>query len=199
MMLCRLSGCVPDAVSPAPAPPPAHRPAAGPQHRPAPPALPPRLATTGRRHPQVGGVNIDHDTLYVPWGKADIFFPTDFDALCKLYRRAAQQVWGEGGWVADWRGGGGVRHAGEGREEEEGSWCRRSSHSAVAAPPLSGVLCCGQQMGLSAQTRPGWGHTLPPVTTRVTRAMPCCMLRAAWPPPAQWGRWLRSTCPRASS
>ena len=47
---------------------------------------------------QVDGINIDHDTLYVPWGKADIFFPTDFDALGRLYRAAADHVWdGQGG------------------------------------------------------------------------------------------------------
>lgn len=31
----------------------------------------------------------DHDTLYVPWGSADIFFPTDFELLAALYRSAA--------------------------------------------------------------------------------------------------------------
>lgn len=47
---------------------------------------------------KVDGVNIDHDTLYVPWGKADIFFPTDFDALGRLYQAAAEHVWeGKGG------------------------------------------------------------------------------------------------------
>lgn len=46
---------------------------------------------------QVGGRNIDHNTLFVPWGTADIFFPTDFDALCRLYKAAAEHVWGPGG------------------------------------------------------------------------------------------------------
>ncbi|GAX75066.1 hypothetical protein CEUSTIGMA_g2510.t1 [Chlamydomonas eustigma] len=42
---------------------------------------------------KVNGINKDHDTLYVPWGKADIFFPTDFEALGQLYRDAGQHVW----------------------------------------------------------------------------------------------------------
>ncbi len=33
----------------------------------------------------------------MPWGTADIFFPTDFDALCRLYKAAAEHVWGPGG------------------------------------------------------------------------------------------------------
>jgi hypothetical protein len=50
-------------------------------------------------HFQVQGKNIDHDTIYVPWGKADIFFPTDFQALGKVYRAAAEYVWGKGGKI----------------------------------------------------------------------------------------------------
>eukprot|EP00798_Chlamydomonas_sp_ICE-L_P003189 gene3189-13203_t len=44
---------------------------------------------------KVGGENIDHPTIYVPWGKADIFFPTDFDALGRMYSKSAVEQWGE--------------------------------------------------------------------------------------------------------
>lgn len=42
------------------------------------------------------GINIDHKTIYVPWGKADIFFPTDFDALADMYGKTASHIWGSG-------------------------------------------------------------------------------------------------------
>ncbi|MEW5300862.1 MAG: hypothetical protein WDW36_003761 [Sanguina aurantia] len=45
---------------------------------------------------KVDGVNIDHKTIYVPWGKADIFFPTDFDALADMYGKVAGHIWGTG-------------------------------------------------------------------------------------------------------
>ncbi|GIL75540.1 hypothetical protein Vretimale_15115 [Volvox reticuliferus] len=58
----------------------------------------PDVRLPGRNAPlvaqKVGGRNIDHDTIFVPWGTADIFFPTDFDALCALYRATAHHVWG---------------------------------------------------------------------------------------------------------
>ncbi|GIL64584.1 hypothetical protein Vafri_18474 [Volvox africanus] len=61
----------------------------------------PDVRLPGRNAPlvaqKVGGRNLDHDTLFVPWGTADIFFPTDFDALCALYRSAAHHVWGREG------------------------------------------------------------------------------------------------------
>lgn len=38
---------------------------------------------------QVGGTTVDHGTYLVPRGTADIFFPTDFSLLCRLYRAAA--------------------------------------------------------------------------------------------------------------
>lgn len=34
----------------------------------------------------------DHDTVFVPWGSADIFFPTDFDVLATLYKQSAMHV-----------------------------------------------------------------------------------------------------------
>jgi hypothetical protein len=37
----------------------------------------------------VGAKPVDHGTLLVPLGSADIFFPTDFDLLCRLYRESA--------------------------------------------------------------------------------------------------------------
>jgi hypothetical protein len=40
---------------------------------------------SGRRAP---GRPQDYDTLMVPWGAADIFFPTDFDMLERLYMSA---------------------------------------------------------------------------------------------------------------
>eukprot|EP00198_Chlamydomonas_reinhardtii_P004507 XP_001693843.1 predicted protein [Chlamydomonas reinhardtii] len=61
----------------------------------------PDVRLAGRNAPlvaeKVGGRNIDHDSLFVPWGTADIFFPTDFDALASLYKAAAEHVWGPGG------------------------------------------------------------------------------------------------------
>jgi hypothetical protein len=38
------------------------------------------------------GQAVDHSTLYVPWGSADIFFPTDFDTLTALYREAGRRA-----------------------------------------------------------------------------------------------------------
>ncbi|GFH18072.1 uncharacterized protein HaLaN_14813, partial [Haematococcus lacustris] len=53
---------------------------------------------------KVKGENVEHDTILVPWGTADIFFPTDFSALSRLYAAAAERVWGDksgvGGTVA---------------------------------------------------------------------------------------------------
>jgi hypothetical protein len=40
---------------------------------------------SGRRAP---GQPKDYNTLMVPWGAADIFFPTDFDMLERLYKLA---------------------------------------------------------------------------------------------------------------
>ncbi|GFR52698.1 hypothetical protein Agub_g15325, partial [Astrephomene gubernaculifera] len=61
----------------------------------------PDVQLPGRNAPlvaeKIGGRNIDHPSVLVPWGRADIFFPTDFDAMCKLYRAAAEYVWGPGG------------------------------------------------------------------------------------------------------
>ena len=71
---------------------------------------------------QRGGLNIDYPTILVPWGWADIFFPTDFEALGRVYQAAARQVWGEQEQVgvkvstSHYRqvrgGGGGGRHIG---------------------------------------------------------------------------------------
>lgn len=41
---------------------------------------------------QAEGRNTDHDSILVPWGSADIFFPTDFDALVR--RRGYCVRWG---------------------------------------------------------------------------------------------------------
>lgn len=60
----------------------------------------PEVRIPGKNAPlvaeKVGGRKVDHDTLFVPWGTADIFFPTDFDALGRIYRAAAESVWGAG-------------------------------------------------------------------------------------------------------
>lgn len=37
-------------------------------------------------------LHVDHDTILVPWGTADIFFPTDFQQLNALYRHAADHA-----------------------------------------------------------------------------------------------------------
>ena len=58
----------------------------------------PEVRIPGRNAPlvaeKVGGNKVDHDTIYVPWGTADIFFPTDFEALGRIYRAASESVWG---------------------------------------------------------------------------------------------------------
>lgn len=50
----------------------------------------PDVLLPGRNAPLVSGRahghHVDHDTLLVPWGTSDIFFPTDFDRLAKMYR-----------------------------------------------------------------------------------------------------------------
>ncbi|GAB4824262.1 hypothetical protein N2152v2_011308 [Parachlorella kessleri] len=46
----------------------------------------PLVATT------VGGQTTDHRTYLVPKGTADIFFPTDFSLLARLYQEAAQRA-----------------------------------------------------------------------------------------------------------
>ena len=60
----------------------------------------PEVRIAGKNAPlvaeKIGGRKVDHDTLYVPWGTADIFFPTDFEALGRIYRAAAGSVWGAG-------------------------------------------------------------------------------------------------------
>ena len=57
----------------------------------------PDVQIGGRGAPLVsstrGGQNVDFDTFLIAAGEADIFFPTDFDALCALY----SSVWVEGG------------------------------------------------------------------------------------------------------
>lgn len=59
----------------------------------------PEVRIPGKNAPlvaeKVGGSKVDHDTLYVPWGTADIFFPTDFEALGRIYRAASGYVWGK--------------------------------------------------------------------------------------------------------
>ena len=49
----------------------------------------PDVQIGGRGAPLVsstrGGQNVDFDTFLIAAGEADIFFPTDFDALCALY------------------------------------------------------------------------------------------------------------------
>mmetsp|Transcript_3237 Transcript_3237/g.8191 ORF Transcript_3237/g.8191 Transcript_3237/m.8191 type:complete len:456 (+) Transcript_3237:178-1545(+) len=53
----------------------------------------PDVQIAGRNAPLVsntqGGSTIDHATYLVPKGSADIFFPTDFEALSRLYTMAA--------------------------------------------------------------------------------------------------------------
>jgi hypothetical protein len=54
----------------------------------------PDVVVPGRNAPLVSGregagVTVDFDTVLVPWGAADIFFPTDFDGLASLYAAAA--------------------------------------------------------------------------------------------------------------
>lgn len=54
----------------------------------------PDIKLTGRNAPLVsgrgeGGSVRDYSSTLVPWGTADIFFPTDFDGLCQLYAAAA--------------------------------------------------------------------------------------------------------------
>jgi hypothetical protein len=54
----------------------------------------PDVVVPGRNAPLVSGrqgagVTADYDTVLVPWGAADIFFPTDFDSLASLYAAAA--------------------------------------------------------------------------------------------------------------
>jgi hypothetical protein len=61
----------------------------------------PEVRVAGRNAPLVSGrrpadkartrsVVEDYSTVLVPWGKADIFFPTDFDGLGRLYQAAAE-------------------------------------------------------------------------------------------------------------
>lgn len=55
----------------------------------------PDVVVPGRNAPLVSGrqgpgVTVDYDTVLVPWGEADIFFPTDFDGLSQLYAAAAR-------------------------------------------------------------------------------------------------------------
>jgi hypothetical protein len=55
----------------------------------------PDVVVPGRNAPLVSGrkgagVTVDYDTVLVPWGAADIFFPTDFDSLASLYKAAAE-------------------------------------------------------------------------------------------------------------
>ncbi len=40
----------------------------------------------------MGGGRRDHGSIFVPWGNADIFFPTDFDLLAWMYRQAAARA-----------------------------------------------------------------------------------------------------------
>lgn len=56
----------------------------------------PDIKLPGRNAPLVsgrgeGGSVQDYSSTLVPWGTADIFFPTDFDGLCQLYAAAAAQ------------------------------------------------------------------------------------------------------------
>lgn len=50
--------------------------------------------------PQLGGTTYDHGSYLVPRGTADIFFPTDFALLARLYRDAMGDV-GSGTAAAD--------------------------------------------------------------------------------------------------
>jgi hypothetical protein len=55
----------------------------------------PEVQVAGRNAPLVSGRGPgrsvqDYSTVLVPWGAADIFFPTDFDGLCQLYQAAAE-------------------------------------------------------------------------------------------------------------
>jgi flagellar motility protein MotE (MotC chaperone) len=54
----------------------------------------PDVTVPGRCAPLVSGrpapgITADQGTVLVPWGSADIFFPTDFDGLASLYRESA--------------------------------------------------------------------------------------------------------------
>jgi hypothetical protein len=76
----------------------------------------PDVRVAGRNAPLVSGrdapgVVRDYDSVLVPWGAADIFFPTDFDGLCRLY------------WAAASRGGS------SGQQQRSSS---SSSHSSTA-------------------------------------------------------------------
>lgn len=57
----------------------------------------PDIKVPGRNAPLVSGrsadkCSVDYDTVLVPWGSADIFFPTDFDDLQKLYKAAVAEA-----------------------------------------------------------------------------------------------------------
>ncbi|GBF96788.1 hypothetical protein Rsub_09644 [Raphidocelis subcapitata] len=72
----------------------------------------PDVALPGANAPLVSGraapgVARDYKTVLVPWGAADIFFPTDFEALGRLYAAAAASG-GDGG------GGGGSKGRADG-------------------------------------------------------------------------------------
>jgi len=101
----------------------------------------PDIKVAGRNAPLVSGRGLggevqDYSSVLVPWGSADIFFPTDFDGLSALYAAAAATVGrgqGEGG------GGGAdatAAAAAAGRAEEGAAagqqQCRvSSSHSTT--------------------------------------------------------------------
>jgi hypothetical protein len=64
---------------------------------------------SGRAGP---GVPRDYDSILAPWGAADIFFPTDFEALGRMYVASAEAAAaaGKGGRRREGsRGGGGTR------------------------------------------------------------------------------------------
>jgi hypothetical protein len=83
----------------------------------------------------------DHAGVLVPWGTADIFFPTDFDALRALYVSAAtgeaNEAPGGGG------GSGGARLAPAPVRPRAPS---SSSPSPPSSPPLAAVRAACQHM-----------------------------------------------------
>ena len=88
----------------------------------------------------------DYDTLYVPWGSADIFFPTDFDALGRFYRAAATGHAGLREHGDGAIGGGGGSQRADGASKADG---RRSQDAAAAVASEGG----GREKGAAAGTK----------------------------------------------
>ncbi len=112
---------------------------------------------SGRAGP---GVPRDYGSLLVPWGAADIFFPTDFEALGRLYAASAAHA-------AAARSSGGGSSSSSGGGSKGGG--RRGSGPAVSYRHLTTAQFV-QALGLSrhTQTLSGWNPLLQDFTnTRV--------------------------------